>query len=61
MASTPSASGLAQAYAMADELGAGAEVLSVMRTSSLQPTQYLSSYFDTGAERQTHIATPESP
>ena len=52
--------GLAQVYTMADELVAGAEVFSLMRTSSMEPTAYLSTYFDTGAERQTDIAVPES-
>lgn len=46
--------GLAQAYMMADEVAAGAEVFSLMRTSDLKPAEYLSTYFDTGAERQTH-------
>ena len=45
--------GLAQVYAMADELADGAEVFSLLRTSSLDPTRYLDNYFSTGAERQT--------
>jgi hypothetical protein len=44
--------GLAQAYTMADDLVAGAEVFSLMRTSRLNPAGYLHGYFDTGAERQ---------
>ena len=52
--------GLAQVYAMADELVAGAEVFSLMRTSSLESTGYLKTYFDTGAERQTDMAVRES-
>ena len=52
--------GLAQVYTMADELVAGAEVFSLMRTSALEPTEYLSTHFDTGAERQTDIAVSES-
>lgn len=51
--------GFAQSYAMADDLGAGAEVYSLIRTSDLQPTDYLTTYFDTGSERQT--ASSEEP
>ena len=46
--------GLAQAYMMADELVAGAEVFSLARTSSLSPSRYLDAFFDTGEERQQH-------
>ena len=45
--------GLAQAYAIDDELTAGAEVFSLMRASPLEPSKYLSTYFATGDERQT--------
>lgn len=45
--------GLAQAYVMADDLVAGAEVFSLMRDSTMTPDQYAASYFATGAERQT--------
>ncbi|WP_460602829.1 hypothetical protein [Jatrophihabitans fulvus] len=44
---------LAQVYTMADDLADGAEVFSLMRTSSLKPEAYLDTFFDTGAERQT--------
>ncbi|MEU4624889.1 hypothetical protein AB0G04_33570 [Actinoplanes sp. NPDC023801] len=43
--------GLAQAYAMADELGHGAEVFSLLRDSSLEPDDYMDAFFDTGSER----------
>jgi hypothetical protein len=44
--------GLAQAYAMANEPLAGAEVFSLMRDSELTPAVYLNTFFDTSAERQ---------
>ena len=40
--------GLAQAYHLADELGSGAEVFSLIRHSDLEPDEYLSTFFDTG-------------
>lgn len=42
---------LAQAYKLVDELGQGAEVFSLMRSSSLDPDDYLDAHFDTGTER----------
>ena len=45
---------------MADELESGAEVFSLLRTGSLNPMQYLNTYFDTDAERQVDVATTES-
>ena len=51
--------GLAQAYTLAEDVGVGTEVFSLMRTSSLRPSDYLSAYFDTGTELQTdHEAGP---
>ena len=51
--------GLAQAYTLAEDVGVGTEVFSLMRTSSLRPSDYLSTYFDTGMELQTdHEARP---
>lgn len=44
--------GLAQVYLLSDPVDHGAEVFSLMRTSSLAPGAYLDRYFDTGAERQ---------
>jgi hypothetical protein len=44
--------GLAQAYLVADELGAGAEVFSLIRRSPLDPEDYVSRFFDTGDEHQ---------
>ncbi|MBU2696045.1 hypothetical protein [Pimelobacter sp. 30-1] len=44
--------GLVQSYEMADPIGAGAEVYSLMRTSDLEPDDYLDRFFDTGEERQ---------
>jgi hypothetical protein len=44
--------GLAQAYLLFDEVGDGAEVFSLLRTSNLDPDAYLDRYFDTGHERQ---------
>jgi hypothetical protein len=42
---------LAQAYELFDELGHGAEVFSLMRSSHLEPDAYLDAFFDTGKER----------
>jgi hypothetical protein len=48
--------GLAQAYHLAeDRLGNGAEVFSLARVSDLATNDYLSTFFDTGTERQRHI------
>jgi hypothetical protein len=45
--------GLAQSYALADETpGHGCEVFSLIRESELEPNEYLSRFFDTGAELQ---------
>ena len=45
--------GLAQAYHLAeDSLTSGVEVFSLMRESDLDPEDYLSRFFDIGAERQ---------
>ncbi|WP_404867651.1 hypothetical protein ACI1MP_03205 [Kitasatospora griseola] len=46
--------GFAQSYRLGDRgvPGAGAEVFSLLRDSSLEPSAYLDAYFDTGAERQ---------
>ena len=37
---------------MAEPLGDGAEVFSLMRDSDLTPHEYLDHFFDTGDERQ---------
>ncbi|WP_300676075.1 DUF4288 domain-containing protein [Nocardioides sp.] len=42
---------LFQAFAVADEVGAGGELFSLMRESELDPDSYLDRFFDTGAER----------
>jgi hypothetical protein len=43
---------LAQAFKLADHLGEGAEVFSLLRDSDLAPQAYLARFFDTGTERQ---------
>jgi hypothetical protein len=43
---------LAQIYRLADVPGDGAEVFSLLRKSALGPADYLSTFFDTGYERQ---------
>lgn len=43
--------GLAQAYLLYDTPGQGAEVFSLMRTSTAQPAEYMDAFFNTGAER----------
>lgn len=43
--------GLAQSYALLDTPSqSGAEVFSLMRTSALEPNNYLDAFFDTGHE-----------
>ncbi len=44
--------GLAQCYELADEVGNGAEVFSLMRDSHLGPTEYLDAFFDSNREHQ---------
>ena len=44
--------GLAQAFRLFESPADGAEVFSLMRESELAPDEYLTTYFDTGAERQ---------
>ena len=41
-----------QIYRLAELPGNGAEVFSLLRTSALGPAEYLSTFFDTGYERQ---------
>ena len=49
--------GLAQAYHLAEaRLGSGAEVFSLIRVSDLPTNDYLSTFFDTGTERQKDIS-----
>lgn len=43
--------GLAQAFALADAPGNGAEVFSLIRDSPLGQADYLTTHFDTGTER----------
>lgn len=44
--------GLAQSYWLADELGQGAEVFSLIRESALPVDEYLARFFSTGNEHQ---------
>jgi hypothetical protein len=48
---------LAQAYAMADQPGDGTEIFSLIRDSTLNHTEYLTAFFDTGYERQANALT----
>ncbi|TDW71097.1 hypothetical protein [Kribbella pratensis] len=47
--------GIAQSYRLADTPGDGAEVFSLMRSSVLEPDEYLDAFFDTGTERQKTV------
>jgi hypothetical protein len=47
--------GLAQGFSLAGEPGHGNEVFSLIRDSSLSEEEYLSTFFDTGDERQGYI------
>ncbi len=49
--------GLAQAYRLSESPGHGTEVFSLMRDSALEPNAYLSTFFDTGTERQGIITS----
>jgi hypothetical protein len=44
--------GIAQSYRLVDELGEGAEVFAMVRTSELESDPYLDTFFDTGDEYQ---------
>ena len=52
--------GLAQAFALFDAPGDGAEVFSLMRDSDLPPDEYLIAFFDTGDERQSDVDPSQS-
>ncbi len=43
---------IAQAFLLYDAPTQGAEVFSLMRSSKLEPDEYLDTFFDTGSERQ---------
>jgi hypothetical protein len=48
--------GLAQAYGpVTDDADNGTEVFSLLRKSTLDPDSYLTTFFDTGTERQRHL------
>ena len=47
--------GLAQSYRLVDSPADGAEVFSLMRSSALDPDEYLGTFFDTGTERQRAV------
>ena len=56
--------GLAQAFALVDDPGDGAEVFSLMRESDLPPPppdEYLDAFFDTGDERQGDVGAAGRP
>jgi len=47
--------GIAQSYRLVDAPADGAEVFSLMRSSALEPDEYLDTFFDTGTERQKTV------
>ena len=47
--------GIAQSYQLFDAPGDGAEVFSLMRSSALEPDEYLDTFFDTGTERKKAV------
>ncbi len=47
--------GLLQSYTLANKIGQGAEVFSLMRDSALTPDEYLRVHFGAGRERQRTI------
>lgn len=51
--------GLAQSYALSDRPDqVGAEVFSLIRSSTLEPESYLDTFFDTGQEHQQSAEAP---
>ncbi|WP_062288707.1 DUF4288 domain-containing protein [Demequina phytophila] len=54
--SHPEYLGLAQSYRLADEVGHGAEVFSIMRDSTLDPSDYIDWFLATGDERLFDIS-----
>ena len=57
-AARPKYLGLAQGYATSiegDSVGSADEVFSLIRSSELEPNEYLDSFFDTGSERQSTV------
>lgn len=54
--------GLAQAFLIGeDQPTSGAEIFSLLRESPLSPQEYVSTYFDTGRERQGGTETNADP
>jgi hypothetical protein len=53
--------GMAQSFWMFDELSDGAEVFSLMCDSTLEPDDYLKTFFSTGAERQCDLSESPEP
>jgi hypothetical protein len=47
--------GIAQSYRLVDAPADGAEVFSLMRSSTLEPGEYVDAFFDTGTERQETV------
>ena len=50
---------LFQAYALAEPPAHGREVFSLIRESELDPTAYVKTFFDTGAELQGESPSPD--
>ena len=54
--------GLSQSFELFDNPDMdGAEVFSLLRRSTLEPDDYLLTFFNTGEEHQTHIAAQNEP
>ncbi|MCB2411688.1 DUF4288 domain-containing protein [Demequina sp. TTPB684] len=53
--------GMAQCYWMYDELRDGAEVFSLMRDSTLEPDEYVKTFFRTGAEHEGDVSESPEP
>jgi hypothetical protein len=47
--------GLAQSYRLSDVPGHGAEIFSLIRRSTLDPSDYVDRFFDTGTEYQRQL------
>jgi len=53
--------GVAQSYWIYDELRNGAEVFSLMRDSTLEPDEYVKTFFRTGAEHEGDVSESPEP
>jgi outer membrane protein assembly factor BamD (BamD/ComL family) len=51
--------GFIDAYEISDDIGDGAEVYSITRSSALQPKEFIDRYYDDGTQGSTRATSPE--